>query len=138
MLAVCAACPSQPIQPTSTNQKTPFAPVNLSMMHFIQNIQIPMKPFSCQNFKANYTAVPYADHGTERVKVFSLASLPYFYVAFMIMGYTFHFSINSASCASRSWGRQALLHTPAAGSILVSRLPDWVVHRPMLPSVAHS
>jgi hypothetical protein len=45
MSAEWAAHPPKPIQPTSTNQKTIFAPVNLSLMHFIQNIHIPMNPF---------------------------------------------------------------------------------------------
>jgi hypothetical protein len=31
------------IQPTSTNQKTLFATVNLSLMHLTQNIEIPMR-----------------------------------------------------------------------------------------------
>jgi hypothetical protein len=67
MSAEWAAHPSQPIQPTSTNQKSLFAKVNLSLMHFIQNIQVPMNPFCAKNFKTNYNVVPYGDHGTERV-----------------------------------------------------------------------
>jgi hypothetical protein len=39
MLAEWAARPSQPIQPTSTNQKTLFATVNFSKQHFIQGIK---------------------------------------------------------------------------------------------------
>jgi hypothetical protein len=45
-----------PIQPTSTNQKTLFAIVNLSLMHFTSNIQIPMNPFHAKNLKTNYNA----------------------------------------------------------------------------------
>ena len=68
MSAEWAARPSQPIQPTSTNQKTLFSPVNLSLMHFNKNIQIPMNPFCAKNLKTNHNVVPYADHGAERVK----------------------------------------------------------------------
>ena len=46
------------------NQRTLFFAVNLSLMHFNQNIQ----PFLCQNFKTNYNVVSYDDHGTETVK----------------------------------------------------------------------
>jgi hypothetical protein len=67
MSAEWAARPSRPIQPTSKNQKTLFAPVNLSLMHFIQNIQIPMNPLCAKNFKTNYSVTPYGEHGTERV-----------------------------------------------------------------------
>jgi hypothetical protein len=51
MSAEWAAHPSQPIQPTSTNQKTLFAPVNLSLMHFIKNIQVQMNPFCAKTLK---------------------------------------------------------------------------------------
>jgi hypothetical protein len=61
-------CPSHPIQPTSTNQKTLFAPVNLSLMHFTDHIQVPLNTFCAKNFKTNYGVVPNGDHGTERVK----------------------------------------------------------------------
>jgi hypothetical protein len=44
MSAEWAARLSQPIQPTSTNQKTLFATVNPSMMHFTQEIKVPMNP----------------------------------------------------------------------------------------------
>ena len=46
-----AARPSQPIRPTSTNQKTHFAIVNFSLMHFTLEIQVPMNPFCAKNFK---------------------------------------------------------------------------------------
>jgi hypothetical protein len=39
MLAEWDARPSQPIQPTSTNQKQVFATVNLSQLHFTQDIK---------------------------------------------------------------------------------------------------
>jgi hypothetical protein len=42
-------------QPTSTNQKTIFTPVDLSLMHFIQNIQIPMNPFCAKTLKLTIT-----------------------------------------------------------------------------------
>jgi hypothetical protein len=68
MSAEWAVRNEQPILPTSINQKTIFAPVNLSLMHFTQNIEIPMNPFCAKTFKANYHMVTYGDHGTERVK----------------------------------------------------------------------
>jgi hypothetical protein len=40
--------PPQPIQPTSTNQKRLFAPVNLSLVHFIQGYPNSDEPFLCQ------------------------------------------------------------------------------------------
>jgi hypothetical protein len=67
MSAEWAARPLQPIQLTSNNQKTLFAPVNLSLMQFIQYIKVPMNPFCAKNFKTIYNVVPYGDHGTERV-----------------------------------------------------------------------
>jgi hypothetical protein len=45
MSAEWAARPSQPIQPTSTNQKTLFAPVNLSPTHFTQEYPNANEPF---------------------------------------------------------------------------------------------
>ena len=51
MLAEWAARPSQPIQPTSTNQKTLFATANLSLMHYTEDIQIPMNPFCARTLK---------------------------------------------------------------------------------------
>jgi hypothetical protein len=51
MSAEWAARDEQPILPTSTNQKTRFAPVNLSLMHFIQNFQIPMNPFCAKKIE---------------------------------------------------------------------------------------
>jgi hypothetical protein len=48
MLAEWAARAEPPIQPTSTNQKTLFFSVNLSLMLFNQNIQISNEPFLCQ------------------------------------------------------------------------------------------
>jgi hypothetical protein len=39
MSAEWAAHPLQPIQPTSTNQKTLFTTVNLSALHFTQDIK---------------------------------------------------------------------------------------------------
>jgi hypothetical protein len=57
----------QQIRPISTNQKTLFAPVNLSLMHFMQNIQVTINPFCAKNFKTNYNVAPYGNHGTERV-----------------------------------------------------------------------
>ena len=60
-------------EPTSTNQKTPFVLVNLSQMHFIQNIIISMNPFCAKSLKTNYNMVPYADHATERVNDHILA-----------------------------------------------------------------
>jgi hypothetical protein len=63
MSAEWAARPSQPIEPTSTNQKAHFAPVNLSLMHFIQNIKVPpilsldvFSRFSC-NFRKHTSGV---------------------------------------------------------------------------------
>jgi hypothetical protein len=38
-MAEWAADPSQPIQPTSTSQKILFATMNLSQLHFTQNIK---------------------------------------------------------------------------------------------------
>jgi hypothetical protein len=69
MSAEWAARPSQPIQPTSTNQKTHFTPVNLSLMHFTKDIPSSNEPFLCQNLKTNYNynLVPYGAHGTEKV-----------------------------------------------------------------------
>jgi hypothetical protein len=58
MSAEWAAHPSQAIQLTSTKQKTLFAPVNLSLMHFIQNIQISLNLFCVTNMKAIYNVVP--------------------------------------------------------------------------------
>jgi hypothetical protein len=46
-----AAHPSQPSQPTSTNQKATLAPVNLSLMHFIQNIHVSTNPFCANTLK---------------------------------------------------------------------------------------
>jgi hypothetical protein len=68
MSAEWDAHPSQPIQPTSTNRKTLFATVKLSLLHFTQNIQISINPFCAKILKTNYNVVPYGDHGTERVK----------------------------------------------------------------------
>jgi hypothetical protein len=48
-------------------QKILFAIVNLSPLHFTQDIHIPMNPFLCQNLKTIYNVVPYGDHRTERV-----------------------------------------------------------------------
>jgi hypothetical protein len=56
------------------NQKTLFAPVNLSLMYFTHNIQIPMNPFCVKNFKTNYNEVPICYHGTERVKLNTLSA----------------------------------------------------------------
>ena len=66
------ACEGQPIQPTSTNQKTIFAPGNLSLMHFTQENQRSSERFMCQNFRTNYNVAPYGDNGTERVNHSSL------------------------------------------------------------------
>jgi hypothetical protein len=52
MSAEWAARRSQPIQITSTNEKTLFASGNLSLMHFIQNIQVPINHF-CAKQKYN-------------------------------------------------------------------------------------
>jgi hypothetical protein len=74
-------CPSLAAhQLTSTNQKTLlFDPMNLSLMHFIKNIQVLMKPLCSKNFKTNDNMVPFGDHGTERVKtMFSKAKLSTF------------------------------------------------------------
>jgi hypothetical protein len=51
MLAEWAARPSQPIQLTSTNQKTLFAPVNLSLTCFTKYIKVPMNPVCANIFK---------------------------------------------------------------------------------------
>jgi hypothetical protein len=67
MLAEWAAHPSQPIQPTSTNQKALFAPVNL--MHFIENIKISMNPFCVKKLKTNFNVLPYGGHGPDRVQM---------------------------------------------------------------------
>ena len=67
MSAEWAAHSLQPIQPTSINQKTLFAAVNLSLMHVIPNIQVPVNPFCAKSLKTNYNVVPYVTHGTERV-----------------------------------------------------------------------
>ena len=45
-LDVWAAHPSQPIRPTATQQKTCFASVNLSLMHFTQDIKVQMNVYS--------------------------------------------------------------------------------------------
>jgi hypothetical protein len=55
MSAEWAAHPLQPIQPTFTNKKTLFATVNLSLMHFRRNIQVPMNPFRAKTLKLNIT-----------------------------------------------------------------------------------
>jgi hypothetical protein len=75
MSAEWAARTSQPIQPTSTNQTTLFAPENLSLMHFTHNIQVPLNPFCAKNFQTSYNVVPYGDHGTERVKYQTISIL---------------------------------------------------------------
>jgi hypothetical protein len=36
----CSSLAAQPIQPISTNQKTLYAPVNFSLMHFIKYIKV--------------------------------------------------------------------------------------------------
>ena len=51
MLDVWDACPSRPIQPTSTHQKTHFAQVILSVMHFIYHIKVQSNPFSAKAFE---------------------------------------------------------------------------------------
>jgi hypothetical protein len=76
--------PSQPIQLTSTNQKTLFPTVNFSLMHFNENIQFPMNPFCAKNFKTNYV-MPYGDHGTERATQISKGDhLACSYVSFQL------------------------------------------------------
>jgi hypothetical protein len=75
MTAEWAACPSQPIQPISTNQKTLFATVNLSLMHFIQNVQIPMNLFCVKIFKTNCNVTPYDDQDTERVNAAKISAV---------------------------------------------------------------
>jgi hypothetical protein len=65
-----AARPSQPIQPTSTNQRRLSTPVNHSLMHFIKYIKSLNEPFQCQHFKTNCNVAPYGDdRDTERVKL---------------------------------------------------------------------
>ena len=51
----------QPTQPASTNQKRVFATVNLSQIHFTQNIQVPeVNPkFCAKTLKLNYNVVLY-------------------------------------------------------------------------------
>ena len=46
MSAEWAAHPSQPIQLTSTNRKTLFATVNLSLLHFTLDIKAQMNTFT--------------------------------------------------------------------------------------------
>jgi hypothetical protein len=67
MSAEWTARPSQPIQPTSTNQNTLVASDPLTDA-FHPKFQIPMNPFCAKNLKTNYNVMPYGDHGTERVK----------------------------------------------------------------------
>jgi hypothetical protein len=46
MSAEWAARPSQAIQPTSTNQMTSFATVNLSLLHFTHDIKAQINTFT--------------------------------------------------------------------------------------------
>ena len=49
-----ACCLLQPIRPTSTHQKTPFVPFNLSLMHFTQDIKVSMKSFCAKTLKLTF------------------------------------------------------------------------------------
>ena len=75
MSNIWAACPLQPIGPTSTRQKTFFTPVNLSLLQFTHDIQVPMNPMCAKTLKltiqTNYTLVANGDHGTEGAKTHS-------------------------------------------------------------------
>jgi hypothetical protein len=50
----CMGC-EQPIQMTSTNQKTLFTTVNLLLMHFTQYDKVPMNPFGAKSLKLTIT-----------------------------------------------------------------------------------
>ena len=45
MSAEWAARPSQLFQRTPTDQTTPFAIINISLLHFTENIQVQINPF---------------------------------------------------------------------------------------------
>jgi hypothetical protein len=50
MSDVWAARPWQAKRPTSTHQETLFTSVNLSLLHFTQDVKVQMNPFCAANF----------------------------------------------------------------------------------------
>ena len=73
MSAEWAARDEQPILPTSTNQKTLVATVNLSLIHFPPNNQVPMNPFCAKTF--NLTIMWY-HMATMALRGLNLPALP--------------------------------------------------------------
>ena len=69
MLDEWASRPSQPNLPTSTHQETLFAPVNLSLLHFSQDIKAQSNPLCSITNLTHFNGVPKVTHGTEKVNL---------------------------------------------------------------------
>ena len=71
MLDVWATRFSQPIRPTST-KLTIFTQVNFSLLHFTQDIQVPMDVFDTKTLKLTIMWCHVTTNGTKRVKLSTL------------------------------------------------------------------
>jgi hypothetical protein len=65
---VWAAHPVQPILATSTHQKTLFATVILSLLHFTQNIKVHINSFCAKSLQLTVIGWNKSPYGTERIK----------------------------------------------------------------------